>query len=270
VETHLKLANLRREIAEREARLRSEGELLGLQMELAHANRLATMGQLAASIVHECNQPIGAARNNAHAALRFLAKVPPHLAEVREALECVVHETYLAGDIIGGIRDQVRKGPPRMESVNLNAAIEEMVALVRTELLKHRVSVQTRLAGGLSPVHADRVQLQQVMLNLILNAIEAIVSVDDEARELVITTESCPAEGLLVAVADSGPGIAPEDRERIFDPFYTTKAGGVGIGLSICRSIVDSHAGRLWADARYPRGAVLSFILPAQKLNQSS
>ena len=150
-----------------------------------------------------------------------------------------------------------------MDGVALNDAIEEVIALVRGELSKNRVSVQTRLAEGLSPVYGDRVQLQQVMLNLILNAIEAMISVDDEVRELVISTESSSSEGLLVAVGDSGPGVAPEDRERIFESFYTTKASGVGIGLSICRSIIEAHGGRLWADAQQPRGAVFRFTLPA-------
>jgi C4-dicarboxylate-specific signal transduction histidine kinase len=236
--------------------------LRALQMDLAHANRLATMGQLAASIAHEVNQPIGAARNNAHAALRFLTGEPPDLAEVREALECVVNDTYRAGDIISGIRDQVKKVPPRKVAVDLNEAIEEVIALVRGELSKHRVSIQMRLGEGLSTVHADRVQLQQVMLNLVLNAIEAIISVDDEVRELVISTESIPAECVLVSFSDSGCGVAQEDRERIFESFYTTKAGGVGIGLSICRSIIDAHSGRLWVDAHQPRGAVFRFTLP--------
>jgi C4-dicarboxylate-specific signal transduction histidine kinase len=236
--------------------------LRALQMDLAHANRLATMGQLAASIAHEVNQPIGAARNNAHAALRFLARDPPDLAEVREALKCVVSDTYRAGDIISGIRDQVRKAPPRKTAVDLNEAIEEVIALVRGELSKHRVLIQLRLTTGLPAVHADRVQLQQVMLNLILNAIEAIISADDDVRELVICSEASPAEGLLVGIGDSGPGVAPQDRERIFESFFTTKANGVGIGLSICRSIVDGHSGRLWVDAHQPRGAVFRFTLP--------
>jgi PAS domain S-box-containing protein len=244
-------------------RKRAADGMRALQMELAHANRLATMGQLAASIAHEVNQPIGAVRNNAHAALRFLAGDPPDLAEVREALECVVNNTYRAADIIGRIRDQIKKVPPRKDGVDLNDAIEEVIALVRGELSKNFVSVRTRFAEGLSLVQGDRVQLQQVMLNLILNAIEAMISVDDEARELVISTESSPAQELLVAVGDSGPGVAPEDRERIFESFYTSKASGVGIGLSICRSIIDAHGGRLWADAHQPRGAIFRFTLPA-------
>ena len=244
-------------------RNRAADALRELQVELAHANRLATMGQLAGSIAHEVNQPIGAARNNAHAALRFLAGDPPDLAEVREALECVVNDTYRAGDIIGGIRDQVKKMPPRMDIIDLNESIEDVIALVRGELSKYRVSVQTQLAEGLSPVRGDRVQLQQVMLNLIVNAIEAMASVDDRARELVVSTASSATEGLLVSVGDSGPGVIPEDRERIFESFYTTKADGVGIGLSICRSMIDAHGGRLWVDAHQPYGALFKYTLPA-------
>jgi C4-dicarboxylate-specific signal transduction histidine kinase len=244
-------------------RKRAGDALRESQMELAHANRLATMGQLAASIAHEVNQPIGAARNNAHAALRFIARDPPDLKEVVEALECVVKDTYRAGDILARIRDQVKKVPPRKERVDMNDAIQEVITLTRGELSKNRVSVQAKLTSGLAPAHGDRVQLQQVMLNLILNAIEAMIDVDDGVRELVIVTESNPAEGLLVAIGDSGPGIATADRERIFESFYTTKPGGVGIGLSICRSIIDAHGGRLWADAHRPRGAMFRFTLPA-------
>jgi C4-dicarboxylate-specific signal transduction histidine kinase len=220
------------------------------------------MGQLAGSIAHEVNQPIGAVRNNAHAALRFLTANPPNMPEVREALECVVGETYRAGNIIGRIRDQIKKAPPRIESMDLNKAVEEVLAVVRGELSKNGVSVHLRTAEGLSPVKGDRVQLQQVMLNLILNSIEAMTSADVSERKLEITTESRQTDGLLVAVADSGPGVAANDLERIFESFYTTKGGGVGIGLSICRSIIDAHGGRLWAEAHQPRGAVFRFTLP--------
>jgi signal transduction histidine kinase len=194
--------------------------------------------------------------------LRFLAAEPPDLDEVREALECVVNETYRASDILGGIREQIKKAPPRKEQIDLGIAIEEVIALVRGELLKNHVSVQTRLAPGLPPVHGDRVQLQQVVLNLIVNAVEAMTSVAEKERELLVGTEARPGEALLVAVADSGPGIVPEQRERIFESFVTTKEGGVGIGLSICRSIIEAHGGRLWADTQQPRGAVFRFTLP--------
>jgi len=244
-------------------RKRAVEALHALQMELTHAGRLATMGQLAASIAHEVNQPIGAVRNNAHAALRFLAAQEPDLKEVQEALECVVSDTYRASEILAGIREQIKKAPPRKESINLNEAIEEVIALVRGELLKNHVSVQVRLAHGLPLAMGDRVQLQQVMLNLIVNAIEAMARVSDAERELLVTTESSSA-GLLVAVTDSGPGIDPEDRQRIFESFVTTKEGGIGIGLSICRSIIEGHGGRLWADANQPRGAVLRFTLPVK------
>jgi PAS domain S-box-containing protein len=236
-----------------------------VQTELAHANRLATMGQLAATIAHEVNQPIGAVRNNAHAALHFLVRDTPDLKEVKESLECIVNDSYRAGNIISRIRDQVQKVPPRMEGVGLNDALEEVMALLRGELSKNRVSVRTQFAEGLPPVHGDRVQLQQVVLNLVLNAIEAMVSVDAEVRQLVISTGPSPSEGVLVAIGDSGPGVTPEDYERIFNSFHTTKAGGVGIGLSICRSIIDAHEGKLWVDANRPRGAVFRFTLPVQK-----
>jgi PAS domain S-box-containing protein len=244
-------------------RRRSAEAIREMQAELAHASRLATMGQIAATIAHEVNQPIGAARNNAHAALRFLSAEPPVLAEVSEALECVVKNTYRAGDIVARIRDQVKKVPPRKEGVDLNGAIMEVVALVRGELSKNRVSFHSLLAQNLPAAHADRVQLQQVLLNLILNAIEAMAGVDSDTRELVISTEFRVPEGLQVTVADTGPGIAREARGRIFESFYSTKPGGIGIGLSICRSIIDGHGGRLWTDARSPHGAAFSFTIPA-------
>ena len=221
------------------------------------------MGQLAASIAHEVNQPIGAVRNNAHAALRFLAAERPDLSEVQEALECVVSDTYRASEILAGIRDQIKKAPPRKERVDLSEAIDEVIALSRGELLKNHVSVQTRLAPGLPPIQGDRVQLQQVMLNLIVNAIEAMAGVAETQRDLIVSTES-RSDAVLVSVADSGPGIGPEDRERIFESFVTTKEGGVGIGLSICRSIIEGHGGRLWADTNHPLGAVLRFTLPVK------
>jgi C4-dicarboxylate-specific signal transduction histidine kinase len=244
------------------ALLNSERQVCDVQMALAHANRLTTMGELVASISHELKQPIGAARNNAHAALRFLEKDPPDLLVAGEALEGVVNDTYRAVDIIGRIRDQVRKVPSGKKSIDLNDVIVNVIALLRGELSKNCVTVYRQLTDGLPPVHGDRVQLQQVMLNLILNAIEAMVGANAKVRKLVISTESNPSQGLVVTVGDSGPGIAPEDHERVFESFYTTKACGVGIGLSICRSIIDAHGGELWADASRPHGAAFKFTLP--------
>ena len=229
---------------------------------LAHANRVTTMGQLTASIAHEVNQPIATARNNAASALRFLSRSPPDLAEVREALYCVVSDVDRAGNVIGGIRKLIAKTPaPRDDCFDINEAIREMIVLTRGEALKNGVTVQMQLEG-LPLIQGDRVQLQQVVLNLILNAVEAMSSVDGARRELSISTERRGADEVLVAVHDSGPGIDLEHLERVFDSFYTTKPSGIGLGLSICRSIIDAHGGRLWAAANEPRGAVFQFTLP--------
>jgi PAS domain S-box-containing protein len=229
----------------------------------AHANRIAAMGQLTGSIAHEVNQPIAAARNNAASALRFLSRSPPDLEEVREALDCVVSDVDRAGNVITGIRKLITKTPaPRDDRLDINEAIREMIVLTRGEALKNGVSVQMQLEG-FPLVQGDRVQLHQVVLNLILNAVEAMSSVDGARRELSISTQRRGADEVLVAVRDSGPGIDPEHLERVFDSFYTTKPGGIGLGLSICRSIIDAHGGRLWAAANEPTGAAFRFTLPA-------
>ncbi|WP_334401072.1 PAS domain-containing protein [Bradyrhizobium sp. AZCC 2289] len=245
-----------------EDRTRALAQLEQMQSDFAHMNRVSMMGELAASLSHEITQPIASARNNARAAQNFLDMQPPELSEVREALSCVVGDTDRAGDIVDRIRDHINKTPPRKEHFDLNDAINEVIVLGRSTISKNAVSVQTRLSEGLLPVHCDRVQLQQVVLNLILNAAEAMGSVEAEPRELLISTAQHHA-GVLVAVRDSGPGIDPAHLERAFEAFYTTKAHGVGMGLSICRSIIDAHGGRLWAEANEPRGAIFQFTLPA-------
>src|ERR1700674_3412596 len=234
-----------------------------LESDLAHMNRLTMMGELAASLSHEITQPIATARNNARAALNFLDKQPPDLGEVREALGCVVGDADRAGVIIDRIRDHIKKAPPRKHRFDLNEAINEVIGLAQSAIAKNGVSVQTRLTEGLAPVEGDRVQVQQVILNLILNATEAMSAVDEGERELLISTEQSRTNGVLVAVRDSGPGIDPEHIERVFDAFYTTKSSGMGMGLSICRSIIDAHGGRLWAAANEPRGTIFQFTLPA-------
>jgi len=238
--------------------------LQGLQMDLAHASRLATMGQLTASIAHEINQPIGAARNNAHAALRFLAADPPNFVEANDAIECVVKDTYRAGAIIQGIRDQIIKAPRVKEDFSLNDAIQEVIALVHGELSRVDASLVTRLTQDLPFANGDRVQVQQVIVNLTLNAIEAMGKSDYTRRVVTISTETQTPGEILVCVSDSGPGIHSEDRERIFESFYTTKDSGVGIGLSICRSIISAHGGELWVEENTPRGAAIKFTLLAQ------
>jgi PAS domain S-box-containing protein len=242
-------------------RKQAEAALRELESDFAHVNRVSMMGELAASLSHEITQPIASARNNARAALNFLDRQPSDLGEVREALASVVGDADRAGAIIDRIRDQMKKAPPRKSRFDLNEAIDEVILLAQSVIVRNGVSVQTRLAGGLLPVQGDRVQVQQIVLNLILNAAEAMGSVETGARELSISSEQ-DHTGVLVAVRDSGPGIKPEHRERVFKAFYTTKPSGVGMGLSICRSIIDAHGGRLWAEANEPRGAVFRFTLP--------
>ncbi len=231
-----------------------------MQSDFAHMNRVSMMGELAASLSHEITQPIASARNNARAAENFLALRPPDLGEVREALACIVEDVDRAGDIVDRIREHIKKAPPRKNLFDLNAAISEVILLARSAITQNGVSVRTGLMEGLLPVQGDRVQLQQVILNLILNAVEAMGSV--EAREILISTEQNQTGGVLVAVRDSGPGIDPDDLGRVFEAFYTTKSSGVGMGLAICRSIIKGHGGRLWADTNEPQGAVFQFTLP--------
>jgi PAS domain S-box-containing protein len=245
-----------------EDRIRALARLEQMQSDFAHVNRVSVMGELVASLSHEISQPIASARIYARAAQNFLDMRSPDLGEVREALAGIVGEAGRAGDIIDRIRDQIRKEPPRKEQFDLNAAMDEVIVLGRSAITKNRVWVQTRFSEGLFPVHGDRVQLQQVVLNLLLNAVEAMGSVEAEPRELLISTRQ-DHTGVLVAVHDSGPGIDPEQLDRIFNSFYTTKPSGTGMGLSICRSIIDAHGGRLWAEANEPRGTIFQFTLPA-------
>jgi PAS domain S-box-containing protein len=252
-----------RKRAEAEAR-ESERRYREMEMDLAHANRAATMGQLTASIAHEVKQPIAATVTNAQAALRWLACDPPDLGEVQQALAHIVQDGMRAGDVVGGIRDLVKKAPPREDRLEINPAIREIIELTRGETVKNGVCVQTELADGLPLIQGDRVQLQQVMLNLIINAVEAISGASEGPRELLISSGKAGTGDVHVAVRDSGPGVPATDLERLFEPFYTTKPGGLGLGLSICRSIIQTHGGRFWATPNSPRGAIFQFTLPAQ------
>jgi signal transduction histidine kinase len=243
---------------------RRERQYREMQSELAHANRVATMGQLTASIAHEIKQPMAAARTYAAAALRFLDKSPPDVAEVRGALTCIVNQADRASDVIDRIGSLIKKAPPRKEVVDLNAAILEVTALTRSEAVKTGVTVGTQLADELPCIQCDRVQLQQVMLNLIVNAIQAMRGIGEGPRELQISIDAVPSEGgVRVGVRDTGPGLSPESLSRLFEPFYTTKPDGTGIGLCICRSIIEAHGGRLWAIPCEPRGALFQFTIPA-------
>jgi PAS domain S-box-containing protein len=246
---------------EAEAR-ESEQRYRKAELELAHANRVATMGQLTASITHEVNQPITAAVTYALAARRWLGAQPPNFYEVDEALALIVKEGNRAGEVVGRIRALIKKAPARKDAVEINDAILEIVALTRTEAANNSVSVRTQLAEGLPRVQGDRVQLQQVLLNLIINAIEAMRDVGEENRELLVSTRHGP-DGVSIEVRDSGPGFIAADIDRVFEAFYSTKSSGLGLGLSICRSIIEAHNGRLWASPNVPRGAIFGFAAPA-------
>jgi PAS domain S-box-containing protein len=242
----------------------SERRYHEIEVALSHANRVATTGLLSASIAHEINQPIGATVTNAQAALRFLAAQPPDIEEVRQALGRIVRDSNRAAEVIRRIRALVKKAPPRKDGLEINEAIREVIALARDEAAKSGVSVQPELTEALPLVQGDRVQLQQVVLNLMINAFEAMSGTDKGRRELRISTARTNSHEVLVAVRDTGPGLDPLSLEHIFEAFNTTKPGGLGMGLSICRSIIEAHGGRLWARANLPRGASFQFTLPVR------
>jgi PAS domain S-box-containing protein len=251
------------DVTERVRAQQQSEKLRQLETDLAHMNRLSIMGELTASLAHEILHPIATARNNARAGMRFLEINPPDLGEVKDALGCVVRDVDRAKDIVGRIRDHVKKAPPRKDRFDLNEAIDEVIVMARGAIVRNKISVRALLTAGLIPIHGDRVQLQQVVLNLILNAVEAMGSEEEGLRELSIVTEQSQTGDILVAVRDSGPGIDQDHIERVFNPFYTTKTSGMGMGLAICRSIIDAHGGRLWVGTNEPRGAVFWFRLPA-------
>ena len=245
--------------------LESERRYREIEMQLAHANRVATIGQLSASIAHEVNQPIAATVTNAQAALRWLGARPPDLDEVRQALGRILRDGNRAGDVIDRVRGLTKKSSPRQDLLLINEAILEVIALTRAEAVKNGVRVNTELAEDLPLIQGDRVQLQQLILNLIMNAFQAMTGAGEGPRELLISSGKAEEDGrgVLVAVRDSGPGLALANIEHLFEAFYTTKPGGLGMGLSICRSIVEVHNGRLWATPNVPRGAVFQFTVGA-------
>jgi PAS domain S-box-containing protein len=232
------------------------------EAELAHANRVATMGQLTASIAHEVNQPIAALLTNAETAVRWLARQPPNLEKARPLIDRIISDGKRTADIVSRIRDLSKKAPARKGDLEINEAILEIMRLARAAMSEHSVLVTMQLSEGLPHILGDRVQLQQVVLNLIMNAIEAMSEVREGTRELLISTSEAESGSVLVAVSDSGPGLPQANPERVFEAFYTTKSSGLGMGLSICRSIVEAHRGRLWATPNQPHGAVFCMMLP--------
>jgi C4-dicarboxylate-specific signal transduction histidine kinase len=244
-------------------RRRAEDALHHAQAELTHVTRVMTMGELASSIAHEINQPLAGVTTNANAAFRWLARGPPDLAEARACLQRIIRDGQRAGEVIARMRAFVRKAAPQKVRLALHDVIAEVLALADAELRRHGVALHTDLTAGLPLVLGDRIQLQQVLLNLLLNGMDAIRGVTDCPRVLIVRSQKEEANAIRVAVEDAGVGIAPQDLERIFTPFYTTKPGGLGLGLVISRSIIEAHGGRLWATPNEPRGTVFQFTLPS-------
>ena len=251
--TALENARLFEEIAHR--------RLQQAQADLARVSRLTTMGELAASIAHEVTQPLAAILTNAETCLRWLARDRPD--EARRAAERIINSGHRATEILKSIRALARKSSPEMTQLDINEAIREVLVLMRGELGRHNVSLETSLWDGLEPVIGDRVQLQQVILNLIVNGIEAMTASIDHPRLLRVSSQMDGQGNVLIAVEDTGAGLDPTKMDRIFDAFFTTKPEGIGIGLSICRSIVEGRGGRLWASPNLPYGSIFRFTLPA-------
>src|SRR5262249_45730038 len=240
-----------------------EKALRATRTELARVSRQTTVGAMAASIAHEVNQPLSALVTNGSIALRLLATPNSNLDEAREVLKRIIDDGHRAGDIIASIRAMFGKDHREKTPVSIDDLVREVLALVRGELESQHVSLQVELDPGLPQVMADRVQLQQVLVNLIIHAVEAMGPMKNRERSLQVKSKLRQERQVLILVEDSGPGIAPNDMDRIFDAFFTTKSHGMGLGLSICRSIVESHGGRLWAMARNPPGSVFCIQLPS-------
>jgi C4-dicarboxylate-specific signal transduction histidine kinase len=257
----LKRANeqLQLEIAEREA---AQEGLIRAQAEIARIARVTTMGELAASIAHELNQPLGSIVTTGDACLRWLAANPPNLDEARQAVEAIIRDGTRASSVLVRTRGLLRRGERLRERLDINDVVREVIALLDGELRRNGVSLRTEMPANLRPVVVDRVLLQQVILNLIMNAMEAIRAVSDRARVLRIRTEEQSSGSIVVLVQDSGVGLDPKQLNRMFEPFYTTKVQGIGMGLTISRSIIEAHGGRLWAVANDGPGSTFCFTVP--------
>jgi C4-dicarboxylate-specific signal transduction histidine kinase len=245
-----------------------EDELHQAQAELAHVARVTTLGELTASIAHEVNQPLAAIVTNGQASLRLLSRSQPDIDEAREAVQSMIDDSLRASEVIKRIRTLLKKSGPAKSALNINDVIREVIALTAEELKKNQVSLATELAPELPILIGDRVQLQQVMLNLILNGNEAMSSPGWERRDLLLRSEKSEPDRVLVTVQDTGIGFNPKDEERVFDAFFTGKEGGLGLGLSISRTIIEDHGGKLWAKSNEGAGASFQFRLPVAVENQ--
>jgi C4-dicarboxylate-specific signal transduction histidine kinase len=252
-----------------EDRKRAEDALHQAQAELAHVTRVTTLGELTASIAHEVNQPLAGVITNAQACLRWLGREAADVEEARAAVERIIRDGQRASAVIQRIRALATKTDPHKVPLDLTDVIHEVVLLVHREVLGHRVTLRTELAAALPPVLGDRVQLQQVLMNLVINGIDAMASVTDRPRELVIRAHQPDADQVGVAVQDSGIGIDPAHADRLFHAFFTTKPEGMGMGLSISRSIIEAHGGRLWAAHNVGPGATVQFTLPLHRAPQT-
>jgi C4-dicarboxylate-specific signal transduction histidine kinase len=257
------------DITERKHAERERDRLRELEAELAHINRVSMLGELAASIAHEVGQPLAGVVSNGGACLRWLAREVPNLEEAREAAKRIVRDGKRADEIIARIRALTRRAATPTEKLDLNQTIQDVLPLVGDDAKRKSVRIRPQCAADLAPVAGDRVQLQQVVLNLVMNGIEAMSSVADRPRELVITTRNVEPDQVQVTVEDAGTGLDPTAMDKIFDPFYTTKPGGMGMGLSICRSILQAHGGRLWATAKDSPGTLFHFTLPTYREEES-
>ena len=251
-----------REAAERAGRAQAEKVLRATQAELAHAARITTMGEMAASLAHEVTQPLSAIILNGNACLRWLSAEPPDLTEARKSVERIVRDATRTGEVIARIRALTGRTATEKERLDLNEAIEQVLVLLGAELRRNQVEVRTRLHPGLAPVLGDRVQLQQLLLNLFINANEAMSAVAERPRELVVSSADHDLSQVVVSMRDNGAGLDPQLGDRIFAAFVSTKPGGLGMGLAICRSIVESHGGRLWAEADDGPGTTFRFTIP--------
>ena len=240
----------------------AEEALRDARADLERMARLTTMGELSASISHEINQPLAAIVTQSDAGLRFLNRDEPDLDEVRDALSCIARDAMHAADVVRGLRALARKSGPQLTRLDIDDVVREVLALARGELRRHDVVLHTELAAGDRPVMGDRVQLQQVLLNLIVNGAQAMSGVTERARELTVSSTLAEPGSVLVAVEDTGTGLDPAVAQRMFEPFFTTKSDGLGMGLAICRSIVEAHGGRLWVSPRAPHGADVRFTVP--------
>jgi signal transduction histidine kinase len=250
-------------------RKRAEEALRQAQANLAHVSRVMTLGELTASIAHEVSQPLAAVVTNAQACLRWLALETPRLDEARAAVERIVRDSNRASEVIQRIRALAKKTEPQMLSLDINDVIREAISLMQREVLSQRVSLRTELASALPPVLGDHVQLQQVVMNLVINGVEAMAPVTDRPRDMLIRSQQDDGNEVLVAVRDSGMGIDSENAERLFNAFFTTKPTGMGMGLSICRSIIVAHGGRLWVSPNADHGATFQFSLPSNSQSVS-